>query len=76
MAHPNRKVHPGIAPPAAGVTPQATTMFAVPDGVWNHGEGFGANYADHGAWHDNTDGTNLTINDVHVNSNDVWVTFN
>jgi hypothetical protein len=72
-------VHPSIANPAPGLVVPSAPTIAVPDGLWNHGEGFGANAIDHGGWHDTTDGTNLTAADVHVkgNPNDVnpWVSF-
>ncbi|MBK8096884.1 MAG: hypothetical protein IPK26_07245 [Planctomycetes bacterium] len=44
-------------------------MFAVPDGIWNHGEGFaapGQADADHGGWFGPDDGTAVTSADVHT----------
>jgi hypothetical protein len=45
---PYRKQHPGIAPLAAGVSAQGAPLLAIPDGLWNHDEGFGSTPADHG----------------------------
>ncbi len=73
--HPNRKAHRHIAPLAPGLTAQAAPMLAIPDQTWNHGEGFGATYVDHGGWHDSTDGTNLTFADIHVEQGDEWGPF-
>jgi hypothetical protein len=74
IPNPNRSVHPSIAQPAFVVpppySPPSSPYFALPDGIWNNGEGFGANPADHGGWFGNTDGTNVTLADVHV---ETWV---
>ncbi len=69
VPNPLRKVHPGIANPAPGLVLRAAPLFAVPDGKWNHGEGFappGQPDADYGGWFGSDDGTWLTIQDVHV----------
>ena len=73
--HPNRNVHPGIATPATTFPLHPSPMFAVPDGVWNHGEAFGSSPEDHGGWFGTRDGTDVTIDDVHVASGDTWVAY-
>lgn len=66
---PPRNVHPSIAPPAPGaITRGAGPMFQIPDGVWNHGEGFRpGSMSDHdsGGWHGLDDGTGVEPQDVH-----------
>lgn len=68
VPNPNRAVHPGIADPATGLTLRASPLFAVPNGKWDHGEGFqpnDQNDEDFGGWFANDDGSGLEIDDVH-----------
>ena len=81
LPNPNRAVHPGIAPTALALQP--APLFAVPDGEWNHAEGFapsGTSDADFGGWFRNDNGTELDIADVHSYQNpptgSVWTQFN
>jgi hypothetical protein len=69
--HPLRSVHPAIAAPAPGLVVPSSPHVAAPDGLWNHGEGFAAT-VDTGGWHGSSDGTEVTIHDVHVNANDTF----
>ncbi len=80
VPNPNRAVHPAIANPAPGLVLRAAPLFAVADGMWNHGEGFAPNDQldrDFAGWFHNDDGTGLTIEDVHVdpNTNPPWQSF-
>ncbi|MCU0867667.1 MAG: hypothetical protein MUC36_28115 [Planctomycetes bacterium] len=72
VPNPSRTPHPGIAPPSAALLPtlagKAAPLFAVPDGKWNHGEGFVAGPggdADRGGWHGPDDGSGLMAVDIH-----------
>jgi hypothetical protein len=75
VPNPDRTVHPAIAPPAPELVVPSAPLVAAPDGVWNHGEGFGDTPIDRGGWHGPTDGTDVRLADVHVEPSDIWVPF-
>src|SRR5690606_927693 len=62
-------VHPHVAPiDFDAPIPGTSLKFNVPDGVWNHGEGFaldasGQPIPDRGGWHDVDDGADITLAD-------------
>src|SRR5690606_33747183 len=62
-------VHPHVAPLAPGATIHgSSSQFNVPDGLWNHGEGFSAPY-DAGGYHGIDDGSSIVWNDDPNDSN-------
>jgi hypothetical protein len=67
-----RRVHPTIAalalPPGVDVASLASPYIAIPDGAWNHGEGFSAvpNLPDTGGWHGDDFGDHVTFAHIHA----------
>lgn len=67
VPNPARYVHPSIADPTVAFRYGPAPLLAYPDGVWNHGEGFGEGPdADHGGFFASDDGSAVTAADVHT----------
>jgi hypothetical protein len=78
--NPQRQVHPTIAPLALppGISgTRASPYVAIPDGIWNHGEGFAATAGlpDTGGWHGDDVGAHVTAANVVLLPGAQWEPF-